>query len=226
MKSKKGLIAIIAVTLIAMGVLVGMALMRDFDAEKYVSVILDQTFQGKVEGATEIIDGITEEELYQQYEDGVTAFVKNNIISGVEVDAEAEAKFIELGKKIFGSMKYETVSVEKISKDEYDVKVSYQPADVFLKYIEYINLESQKITDKVEAGEYKGTVDEINAQMENEFIASAYTLLEQAYTDMEFGEASEMEFVVKVGATELYQLREDELQELMVKIMRLDEIQD
>lgn len=226
MKSKKGLIAIIAVTLIAMGVLVGMALMRDFDAEKYVSVILDQTFQGKVEGATEIIDGITEEELYQQYEDGVTAFVKNNIISGVEVDAEAEAKFIELGKKIFGSMKYETVSVEKISKDEYDVKVSYQPADVFLKYIEYINLESQKITDKVEAGEYKGTVDEINAQMENEFIASAYTLLEQAYTDMEFGEASEMEFVVKVGAEELYQVREDELQELMVKIMRLDEIQD
>ena len=214
------------VTLIAMGVLVGMALMRDFDAEKYVSVILDQTFQGKVEGATEIIDGITEEELYQQYEDGVTAFVKNNIISGVEVDAEAEAKFIELGKKIFGSMKYETVSVEKISKDEYDVKVSYQPADVFLKYIEYINLESQKITDKVEAGEYKGTVDEINAQMENEFIASAYTLLEQAYTDMEFGEASEMEFVVKVGAEELYQVREDELQELMVKIMRLDEIQD
>lgn len=226
MKSKKGLIAIVAVALIAMGILVGMALMRDFDAERYVSVILDQTFQGKVEGATEIIEGVTEEELYQQYEDGVTAFVKNNIISGVEVDAEAEAKFIELGKNIFSSMKYDVVSVEKISREEYDVKVSYQPSDVFLKYIEYVALESQKITDKVEAGEYKGTVDEINAQMESEFLASAYTLLEQAYTDMEFGEAQEMEFIVKVGATELYQLREDELHKLMVKIMRLDEIQD
>ena len=226
MKSKKGLIAVIAVILVAMGILVGMVLTRDFDAEKYVSVVLDQTFRGEVTGATEIIDGTTEEELYQQYEDGVTAFVKNNIISGVEVDAEAEAKFIELGKNIFGSMKYEIVGVEKISRDEYDVKVSYQPADVFLKYIEYVALESQKITDKVEAGEYKGTVDEINAQMEAEFLAAAYTLLEQAYTNMEFGEAQEMEFIVKVGATELYQIREDELQKLMVKIMRLDEIQD
>lgn len=226
MKSKKGLIAVIAVILITIGVLVGMVLTKDFDAEKYVSVVLDQTFRGEVEGATEIIDGVTEEELYQQYEEGVTAFVKNNIISGVEIDAEAEAKFIELGKNIFGSMKYEIVGVEKNSKDEYDVKVSYQPADVFLKYIEYIATESQKITDKVEAGEYKGTVDEINAQMESEFLASAYTLLEQAYTNMEFGEVAEMEFIVKVGATELYQVREDELQKLMVKIMRLDEIQD
>lgn len=226
MKSKKGLIAVIAVILITIGVLVGIVLTRDFDAERYVSVVLDQTFQGKVEGATEIIDGTTEEELYQQYEDGVTAFVKNNIISGVEIDAEAEAKFIELGKNIFGSMKYEIASVEKISRDEYDVKVSYQPSDVFLKYVEYIGQESQRIKDKVEAGEYKGTVDEINAQMEAEFLASAYTMLEQAYTNMEFGEAQEMEFVVKVGATELYQIREDELQKLMVKIMRLDEIQD
>ena len=226
MKSKKGLIAVIAVILIAMGVLVGMVLTRDFDAEKYVSVVLDQTFRGEVTGATEIIEGVTEEELYQQYEAGVTAFVKNNIISGVEVDAEAEAKFIELGKTIFASMKYEIAGVEKVSRDEYNVKVNYQPSDVFLKYIEYIEGESQRITDKVEAGEYKGTVDEINAQMEAEFLASAYTLLEQAYTNMEFGEAAEMEFVVKVGATELYQVREDELQKLMVKIMRLDEIQD
>ena len=226
MKSKKGLIAVAVVIIIAIGVLVGMVLTRDFDAERYVSVVLDQTFRGEVEGATEIIDGVTEEELYQQYEDGVTAFVKNNIISGVEIDAETEAKFIELGKNIFGAMKYEIVGVEKISRDEYDVKVSYQPSDVFLKYVEYIALESQKITGKVEAGEYKGTVDEINAQMEAEFLASAYTLLEQAYTNMEFGEAQEMEFVVKVGATELYQVREDELQKLMIKIMKLDEIQD
>ena len=80
MKSKKGLIAVIAVILITIGVLVGMVLTKDFDAEKYVSVVLDQTFRGEVEGATEIIDGVTEEELYQQYEEGVTAFVKNNII--------------------------------------------------------------------------------------------------------------------------------------------------
>ncbi len=226
MKSKKGLIAVVAVFVIVAGVLVGMALTKDFDAKAYVSVILDQTFCGKVEGATEIIEGVTEEELYQQYEDGVTAFVKNNIISGVEVDAEAEAKFIELGKKIFSSMKYEVTNVEKVSRDEYNVIVGYQPADVFMKYIEYINAESEAIRYKVEAGEYKGTVDEINAQMEKEFLASAYTLLEKASANMEFGETQEMEFIVKVGATELYQLREDELHKLMVKIMRLDEIQD
>lgn len=228
MKSKKTIIivAVVAVVVTIAAALLASVLVKDFDAEKYVSVVLNQTFKGNVEGATEIIEGATEEELLKQYEDGVTAFVKNNIINGVEVDAERETEFIELGKKIFASMKYEISSVEKVGKDEYNVFVKYEPSDVFLKYIQYIAEEADRISAKVEEGAYKGTVDEINAQMEAEFIDSAYALLDQACTNMEFSEAQEIKFGVKVGATELYQVREDELQKMMVKIMRLDEIQD
>ena len=228
MKSKKMIIIIatLVVVVTAAAALLASALVRDFDAEKYVSVVLNQTFKGDVKGATEIIEGATEEELMKQYEDGVTSFVKNNIINGVEVDAEKEAQFIELGKKIFASMKYEVTGVEKISNEEYVVKVNYEASDVFLKYIQYIAEESGRITAKVEDGEYKGTVDEINAQMEADFINSAYTLLEQANTEMTYSEVQETEFVVKAGAEDLYQVNETELHNLMVKIMRLDEIQD
>ena len=221
MKSKKTIIIIAALVVVitAVAALLASALVRDFDAEKYVSVVLNQTFKGDVKGATE-------EELMKQYEDGVTSFVKNNIINGVEVDAEREAQFIELGKKIFASMKYEVTGVEKISNEEYVVKVNYEASDVFLKYIQYIAEESGRITAKVEDGEYKGTVDEINAQMKADFINSAYTLLEQANTDMTYSEVQETEFVVKAGTEDLYQVNETELHNLMVKIMRLDEIQD
>ena len=79
MKSKKTIIIIatLVVVVTAAAALLASALVRDFDAEKYVSVVLNQTFKGDVKGATEIIEGATEEELMKQYEDGVTSFVKN-----------------------------------------------------------------------------------------------------------------------------------------------------
>ena len=226
MKSKKTIIAVVAGVVFLSIVFVAVLLSKSFDASGYVSVVLNQTFYGKVEGAAEIIDGVTEEELYQTYEDGVTAFVKNNVISGVDMDAETEAKFIELGKKIFAAMKFEILEAEKISRKEYNVMVKYEPSDVFVEYVNSIKEENKRISDKVQSGAYKGSADEINEQIKKEFIGAAYSLLEDAYNDMTYGEAQEMEFVVKVGATELYQMREDEVQKFLVKIMRLDEITD
>lgn len=226
MKSKKTIIAVVAGVVLMAIVFVAVLLSKSFDASGYVSVVLNQTFYGKVEGASEIIDGVTEEELYQTYEEGVTSFVKNNIISGIDVDAETEEKFIELGKNIFAAMKFEVLEAEKISRKEYNVSVKYEPSDVFLQYVESIKKENKRINDKVQAGSYKGSADEINDQIKKEFIKAAYDLLEDAYNEMTYGEVQEMEFVVKVGASELYQIREDEVQKFLVKIMRLDEITD
>ena len=226
MKNKNTIIAVVVGIILMAAVFVAVLLSKEFDASGYVSVVLNQTFYGKVEGAAEIIDDVTEEDLYKTYEDGVNAFVKNNIISGVEMDSETEAKFIELGKSIFAAMKFEVLEAEKISRKEYNVKVKYEPSDVFLQYVDSIKEENKRINDKVQAGSYKGSADEINAQIKKEFIASAYSLLEEAYNSMTYGEVQEMEFVVKVGATELYQIREDEVQKFLVKIMRLDEITD
>ena len=89
-----------AVVLITGLVAVGVFMLQGFDSKLYVKTVLDQTFYGKVEGASEIIEGSTEEEMLKHYEENVAAFIKNNVISGVEVDEETETKFVELGEKI------------------------------------------------------------------------------------------------------------------------------
>ena len=101
------------------------------------------------------LDDVTEEVLYQQYEEGVTSFVKNNIISGIVVNEEMETKFIALGKDIFRAMKFEVTSKEELNDKEHHVVVTYQPSDVFVKYVKYVQDESENINEKVENGEYK-----------------------------------------------------------------------
>lgn len=224
--NKKVIIPLIVVILAAMIALVAKGLTRGFDAKEYVAAILEQTYYGNVEKAAEIMDDVTEEELYQQYEAGVTSFVKNNVISGIIVDEQTELKFVELGKEIFKAMKFEVIAKEDVSNQESYVTVSYQPSDIFLKYIEYVQDENKNISEKVENGEYKGTVEEINEQLQKEFVRAAYVLLEKAYADMEYGEAEEMQFVITRNQEDLYELSEETLHDFMIKIMKLDQIQD
>ena len=227
MKKKSNIWIILSVIMIVVAmVLVGRALTRSFDAKAYVASVLDLTYHGKVDKAANIMEGVTEEELCEQYEAGVVSFVKGNILSGVETTEEEEAKFIALGKQIFDAMKYEVRTEHEVASKHYEVTVTYEPSNVFKLYVTYVQEKTQEISDKVEAGEYKGTVEEINAQMEKEFMDAAYSLLEQAYNNMEYGEAEEMIFNVKAEESDLYQLDSEELRQLMIKIMGLDQIQD
>ena len=224
MKSKKGTAAIIAVIVVLVGI-VCMGLLRDFDAQGYVRAILNQRFQGDVTEAEEILEDTTKKELVRQYEEGIENFVAAYITNGVEMDETLEQKFVELCKEIFGSMKYQVNEAEKISRKEYDVSVEFEPADVFPQFIASIQTESENLKQKAENGEYKGTKEEINVQMQNEFLNRSYELLEAAYQNMQYKDTETIVFKVKSNENNVFSMNEEEISALITKILRLDEIQ-
>lgn len=224
MKSKKR-IAVLSVMLIVLIGIVCVALLKDFDAQGYVRAILNQRFKGNVTEAEEILEDSTKKELLKQYNEGIEAFVADYIINGVEMDAELKGKFVELGKEIFSDMKYQVNEAEKISRKEYDVSVEFQPSDVFLQFIKAIQAESENLKQKAENGEYKGTKEEINAQMQSEFLNRSYELLEKAYQNMQYGEIETIVFKVKSNDKNVFSMKEEEISSFITKILRLDEIQ-
>lgn len=228
-KSKKTIIGIIAVAVVAI-VLAAFAIVgiffQDFNAQQYVSVLLKQSYYGEVEETAEVLEGATEEELYAQYEAGVTSFAKSMIPGDAEIAEELQSQYIEIGKKIFKAMKFSVKEEEKQEDGSFEVLVTYQPSDAIVKYMQLIQEELTRMNEKVEKGEYQGTVEEINAQMQQEFLENACTLLEEACDSMEYGEKQEMIFHVIQGENDLYQLTSGEMQEFLEKILRLDEIQD
>ncbi len=224
MKSKKR-IAVLSVMLIVLIGIVCVALLKDFDAQGYVRAILNQRFKGDVTEAEEILEDSTKKELLKQYNEGIEAFVADYIINGVEMDAELKGKFVELGKEIFSDMKYQVNEAEKISRKEYDVSVEFQPSDVFLQFIKAIQAESENLKQKAENGEYKGTKEEINAQMQSEFLNRSYELLEKAYQNMQYGEIETIVFKVKSNDKNVFSMKEEEISSFITKILRLDEIQ-
>lgn len=225
---KKKLIAGIAVVLViaVFGALACLGLFREFDAKGYVSATLSQTLKGDVEAAVEMTEGATKEKLLAQYEESVASFVKNSIISGVEVEPELEGKYVALCKKIFASMKYDVQEAEKVSNEEYRVEVKYQTTDIFQRFVTLVNEESARLKGLVEKGEYKGTVDEINAKMQADFMNNSYALLEQAFEAMEYGEEETVVLNVKKGENDLYSLSEEEITQFITKILNLDGNQD
>lgn len=224
MKSKKGTAAIIAVIVVLVGI-VCVGLLRDFDAQGYVRAILNQRFQGDVTEAEEILEDTTKKELVRQYEEGIENFVAAYITNGVEMDEALEQKFVELCKEIFRSMKYQINEAEKISRKEYDVSVEFEPADVFPQFIASIQTESENLKQKAENGEYKGTKEEINVQMQNEFLNRSYELLEAAYQNMQYKDTETIVFKVKSNENNVFSMNEEEISSLITKILRLDEIQ-
>ena len=227
MKSKKNIIIAVAVVVVLGIIAVVGIFFRDFNAQQYVAVLLDQTYYGEVTEDAEIIEGTSEEELYAQYEAGIASFAKSMIPNEAQLNEELEKQYIEVCKKIFNAMKFDVQDEKKISKEEFEVPVTYRSSDVILKYMQLLEEELGRMSEKVEKGEYQGeTVEEINAQMQTEFLTNACGLLEEACDSMEYGEEQEMIFKVSKGENELYQVSNEEMQQFLVKILRLDEIQD
>lgn len=225
MRSKKGIAATIVVMLVLVGI-VCFGLVRDFDAQGYVRAIMAQTFQGEVTEASEIIKNSTEEELYRQYEERIEAFVANNIIFDIEIDKDLEQKYVNLCKEIFGVMKYNVLEAEEINRKEYDVKVEFQSADVFQQFVKAVNEESLRLKEKAERGEYKGTKEEINKQMQEEFLNNSYEALKKAYQNIQYGEAETFVFKITSDDKNVFSVDDNDISLLITKILRLDEIQD
>lgn len=225
MKTRKGIAGVIAVIVILVGIVCA-GLLRDFDAQGYVRAILDQKFQGEVTEAEKIIKDADAGELLEQYEEGMESFVADHITSGVETSAELEQKFVNLCKEIFSSMKYKVNEAKKISRKEYEVRVTFQPVDIFQLFVAEIQAESGRLMQKAENGEYKGTKEEINAQMQEEFLNQSYELLKKSYQNMQYGEEETMVFKVVSDEKNVFSVQEQEISALITKILRLDEIQD
>lgn len=226
--SKKtiGIIIGAVAAVIALGTVVVFGMNRDFEADKYVNVILDYTFKGESKGAGEMFDEASLSQMKKQYEDNITAFVEKNITGGIAVDAEIKEKYTALCKDIFKAMKYKVKKVEKVSGDEYKVTVEYQAANIFGTYMETATQEAGKLLEKVQRGEYQGTQDEINAQMQQETIANDYTLLDAAYQNVQYGDKETVVFTVKRGENQAFALDSASLSEFLAKIMALDANQD
>lgn len=226
MKSKKNIIIIVVAMAVIFVPIALMGIFRDFDAQQYVRVLLEQTFYGEIDEDSSIIEGVTEEELYAQYEAGVESFVPTVIPKGAELTEEQEKQYIAVCKKIFKEMKFKIHSEEKISDTEFEVKVKYQPSDAIVKYMNSVSEELARMEEKVENGEYQGTKEEILLQMQNEFLENACGLLEEACDSMEYGKEQTMVFTVVEGENELYQVSDKQMKQFLEKILRLDEIQD
>lgn len=220
------IIGVATVLFIVFGTLACLGIFREFNAQGYVSAILDQTFKGEVELATEMIEGTTEDALLEQYEAGIKSFTQNTILQKEEIDEELEKKYIDSCKKIFHNMKYSVQEAEKISDNEFHVSVTYQPSNVLQLFATSAASEVERIEAKKEKGEYRGTYDEIQAKMKEECLTNWREMLESACENMEYGKEQTFVFKVLKGEDGLYKLEESSITEFLVKILSLDEKQD
>lgn len=229
-KKKNVIISVIIATVVFIflifGALACLGTFRDFDAQGYVKAMLDQTLKGEVKAAAELIGGTTEETLRAQYEAGIESFVKGKLPGGAELTGETKEKNVEICKKVFASMNYEVQEAVKVSDTEFEVPVTYKSSDIFQKYNVLLEEERQRLDAKVENSEYRGTYDEIDAQMKEEFLNNSCGLLEEAYNTMEFGEEQTIVLKVVKGENDLYKLENAQIVEFIEKILGLDAIQD
>ena len=62
-------VGVVAAVIAAVALFLGMKSLNSFNAQGYVSGILDQNFKGDVSQISEIVDGQSEKELLKQYEE-------------------------------------------------------------------------------------------------------------------------------------------------------------
>lgn len=195
-----------------------------FDASGYTEAILDLQFQGDMKNARTFVAGATQEDLSRMYQDFINNFVAGYITDGMDVTDEASEEFGELAAEIFASMRYEVGEATETGKKEYEVPVVIQPIDTFLRYKDLLAEDALKLSEKVKNGEYKGTEEEIQGQVLAEIAGQAYDLLKKAYDASEYGDKQTVILRVKSDTSDIYSVDEDDMDNLISKILRLDEI--
>lgn len=201
---------------------------RDFDAQGYIQALMLQNFQGEIVEISGFVDDKTDAGLEKQYEDSILSFVENNITAGIEMDQELKDKYIETCKDIFKDMKYNVKEAEKINSKEYHVEVEYQSVDVFQRFSTAVATESVRLQEKVDKGEYKGSLEEINQQMKDELLANAYGFLKTSHEQMQYAEQQSVTFIIKKNEEGLFTISDEEMSmtEFVKKIMGLDANQE
>lgn len=220
-KQKKGILSL----LICMAVIVAAAgCQKEFDAAGYTRALLHLTFQGDTGEAMKVIDGATYESLMLKYQESIDTFTANVITSQFDISEAKHAQFAELTAKIFAVMRYEVVEAEKAGKKEYEVSVRIQPANIFTNYEQLLNADSVKLAEEINEGKYMGTEEEIKEQILADIVNRAYELLDTAYNEVEYGDSQTVILTVKADENNEYSIDEEDMNELIAKILCLDEM--
>lgn len=219
-------IGVATVLFLVLGTLAISGVFRRFDGAGYVSAILKQTLCGDVKYAAEMMDGVTEEELTAQYEAGVSSFMKIIVSGEAELEPELEERYLTVCKNILAASKHEVQEAKKISDKEIEVPVTYRSSNVLQLFKEAEANEISVMNEKKENGEYRGSLEEVQTQMQTEYLTACCTLLEEAYNQMEFGEEQTVVLKVVKGEDGLYKLEESAITQFLLKILRLDEKED
>lgn len=222
---KKYIAAGMAAVIVVLAVILGVRACggREIDAAGYVQAQLDLTFQGETQEAQEIT-GVSVAALEQIYEDGIAAFVQNYLTGGVDTGQAFSETYGEVIKKIFLVMRYQVGDAEKKDGNTYEVKVSYQPANVFTTFIPRLEEKAAEIEEKAQNGEYEGTDDEIQSAMILDYMSESYTILEGAYLDIQYGGTQEYTFTLTREKGDSVTMDNEEIAVFIEKILELDKL--
>lgn len=197
---------------------------KGFDASGYTEAILALQFQGDTRNAGAFVEGTDRAELMETYQNFVDDFAAGYITNGMTLTETQEEEFSELVSAIFTSMRYEVGEAKKAEKGEYEVPVIIKPSDTFIRYRDLLTEDSVKMYEKVRKGEYGGDEKTAMEQMMAEIAAHAYELLKTAYEGSEYGEEQTVILRVSADGNEIYSIDEEDMDNLIAKILRLDEI--
>ena len=195
------------------------------DVSDYTRAVLELTFQGEPSKALAYMEEPSEEALMQEYQAFIEHFVEGNITNEIDVGEIKTSQFAELISKIFATMRYEVGEAEKIGGKEYEVPVKIQPSDVFVSFYQALTEDSLIMAEKVREGEYEGTEEEISRQLLNDIVNHAYELLDVAYMDTQYGKSETVTLRVTAEKKKEYVIDDEDMNQLIIKILRLDEIQ-
>lgn len=215
--------------LLCFGLLLGMSmagcgLLKGFDAEAYTDAVLKQRLAGDTKAIAGLTEDMSKEELTAQYEEEIQTFVAGYITKDVAMGEELTEKYTALCSEIFKNLKYETGEAEKKEKNTYDVKVDIYPTDTFVIFSEKLKHPADEMVQKAENGEYKGTEEEIKAQMQSEFLEYSYTLLEESCEEAQNGKKQTVVLTISNKEEKGFAVEEESFSNFLTAILRLDEV--
>lgn len=196
---------------------------KDLKAAEYVRADLELIFQGETQEAKEFLDA-SSSDLKKVYENGIQSFVENYLLIDTDEESGNISAYSYYVEEIFRTMKYQVGEAVEKDKDTYEVTVTYQPADVFVRFTEKLQEESAKIQQKQEEGQYTGTEEEQKQAMLEEYVTASYELLGESYSQMQYKAAEEFTFTVTRSEKNQPQMSEDEINQFIVQILLLDKL--
>lgn len=194
--SRKKLIPGCVLVVIILAAAIHLLLPKAADPAGYVQANLDLIFQGETKGASEYLDSAPTQ-LKQVYQEGIHAFTDQYLMGDMEIEGVYTETYDNLIKEVFAIQRYQIGEAKKLEKGIYEVTVTYQPVDIFTKFVPQIQQESSTIQKILNSGGYSGTQEEALASALMDYLQFAYEALEKAYLEVGYGEKESFTFQVK-----------------------------